>query len=107
MNSEHDYIGFQVSGHAGYDKIGKDIICASVSVLTINTINAIEQFTKNKFKCGQGKSGLIQFKFLSVSEQNEEQKQIGQILLRTLDLGITGISREYGDEYVQVHYKEV
>ncbi len=107
MNSEHDYVGFQVSGHAGYDKSGKDIICASVSILTINTVNAIEQLTENKFKCEQGKSGLIQFKFLSDSEQKEEQKQMGQILLRTLDLGITGISREYGSEYVQVHYREV
>lgn len=107
MNSEQSYVGFQVSGHAGYGKSGKDIICASVSILTINTVNAIEQLTENKFKCEQGESGLIQFKFLSDSEQKEEQKMMGQILLRTLDLGLTGISREYGDEYVQVHYREV
>lgn len=107
MDSDQTYVGFQVSGHAGYGKSGKDIICASVSALTINTVNAIEQLTENKFKCEQGKSGLIQFKFLSDSVQDEEQKRIGQILLRTLDLGLTGISREYGDEYVQVHYREV
>ena len=30
-----------VSGHAGYDEIGKDIVCASVSSIVITTINAI------------------------------------------------------------------
>ena len=38
----HEYAGFDMSGHAGYDDIGKDIVCAAVSVLVINTLNSIE-----------------------------------------------------------------
>jgi len=34
-----DYI--EVKGHANYDDIGKDIVCASVSSIIITTINAI------------------------------------------------------------------
>ena len=30
-----------ISGHAGYDILGKDIVCASVSSIVITTINAI------------------------------------------------------------------
>lgn len=30
-----------ISGHAGYDKNGKDIVCAAVSSITITTVNAI------------------------------------------------------------------
>ena len=44
--SKIEYIGFQTSGHAGYAPEGQDIVCAAASVLTINTINAIEQFTE-------------------------------------------------------------
>ena len=30
-----------VSGHSGYEEVGKDIVCASVSSIVITTINAI------------------------------------------------------------------
>ena len=30
-----------ITGHAGYDDYGKDIVCASVSSIVITTINAI------------------------------------------------------------------
>lgn len=30
-----------ISGHAGYDEYGKDIVCASVSSIVITTINAL------------------------------------------------------------------
>ena len=38
-------VGFKSAGHAGYAEEGSDIICSAISVLTINTINSIEQFT--------------------------------------------------------------
>ena len=42
LNTDGSYRGFSVSGHAGYAKRGQDIVCASVSSLVINTVNAIE-----------------------------------------------------------------
>ena len=35
----------EVKGHAGYDEYGKDIVCAAVSVLTVNMANSVEKFT--------------------------------------------------------------
>jgi len=44
---EHEggYAGFKAEGHAGYAESGQDIICAAVSVLTINAVNSIEALT--------------------------------------------------------------
>lgn len=30
-----------ITGHSGYEEIGKDIVCASVSSMVITTVNAI------------------------------------------------------------------
>jgi len=95
------YIGFSVSGHAGYAKRGQDIVCAAVSALTINTINSIENFTDNTYKLDNSASGLIKFKFTSDSDEK------GQLLLNALCLGITEIYKEYNGKYLQVYFKEV
>ena len=36
---------FTVTGHAGYDDPGKDIVCAGVSAVTVGAVNAIEKLT--------------------------------------------------------------
>ena len=35
------YVSLNVSGHANYDDIGKDIVCSSVSSIVTTTINAV------------------------------------------------------------------
>lgn len=96
------YRGFEFSGHAEYAEYGADIVCASVSVLVINTINAIEAFTEDKFTLDQEEDdGLIQVEFMNpISEQTK-------LLMDTLMLGLSNISDEYGTEFVQVIFKEV
>lgn len=42
------YVGFQISGHAGYDEYGLDIACASVSSAVQLTANTITEFMKIK-----------------------------------------------------------
>ena len=37
------YIGFEAKGHSGFGFKGKDIVCSAISVLTINTINALTE----------------------------------------------------------------
>ena len=44
-NQTEECVGFRMFGHAGYAEAGEDIVCAAISVLTINTMNAIEVFT--------------------------------------------------------------
>ena len=99
--SDGAYKGFSVKGHADFDNSGKDIVCAAVSALTINTINSVDSLTDNTFEINDGKSGLLEFKFTSHSDEK------GQLLLNSLALGITGIQKEYGEKYLQVYFKEV
>ena len=44
-NRNKECTGFTAIGHAGYAKEGEDLVCAAVSVLVINTCNAIEKLT--------------------------------------------------------------
>lgn len=101
MYPDKTYRGFSVSGHAGYENAGRDIICASVSALVINTVNAVDALTENVCACEQDSSGSIKFKFSSDSDEQ------GQLLIRALDMGLSNIEKEYGKKYLQVHYKEV
>lgn len=104
-DSDNNYKGFTVSGHAGYASAGKDIVCAGVSMLTINTINAVEKLTECRFKVEQDKAGTIKFKFLT--ETGKEPDSQGQLLISALSLGLTEIAKEYGDKHIQVYFKEV
>ena len=36
------YYGFEEKGHAGYAESGEDILCSSISAMTMLIINAIE-----------------------------------------------------------------
>jgi uncharacterized protein YsxB (DUF464 family) len=98
-----DYnVGFEVSGHAGYAKRGEDIVCAAISVLTINTINSIEKFTDDKFVLKQNeRTGFISFKLKG--KPGDE----ASLLLKSMILGLTDIVKEYGDEYIRLIFKEV
>ena len=46
QRKNRQYRGFLCEGHAGYAQEGYDIICSAVSVLTVNAVNSIEQFTR-------------------------------------------------------------
>ncbi|MCR5674390.1 MAG: ribosomal-processing cysteine protease Prp, partial [Lachnospiraceae bacterium] len=37
--------GFEVEDHSGFAEKGSDIVCAALSVLTINTVNGILAYT--------------------------------------------------------------
>ncbi len=96
-NSYGVYNGFLVKGHAGYGEYGKDIVCAAVSVLVINTINSIETFTEDAFQLDTDEeTGLIDFQV--VSDISSETK----LLLDSLLLGLKGITADYGTEFIKL-----
>ena len=64
---------FVMSGHAGYAESGQDIVCSAVSVLTINTINALSEFTSQKFDVSADEdSGMIRVDFLKPLDHDAE-----------------------------------
>lgn len=94
-------IGFEMSGHAGFDEYGKDIVCAAVSALAINTVNAIEALLHEPFDCKVEEDGFLHFIMKS------KPTEMSTLLLNTLELGVTGIENQYGKQYINVKHKEV
>ena len=99
--SENQFKGFQVIGHADSVKEGADLVCCSVSVLTINLVNSLESFTKEDFELiKEDGLGLIQVTF---------KNPIGEeaaLLMKSYELGVQSISEEY-DTWLKVIIKEV
>ncbi len=99
----HDGIcGFCCSGHSGYADSGQDIVCAAVSVLVINTVNAIEKFTSSPFHLEtEEESARIDLYFTKKADHDAE------LLTDTMILGLEGIQNTYGNENFVLNYKEV
>ena len=92
------YRGFSVEGHALFRDKGKDIVCAAVSILTVNTVNALEKFSSSPFTCTQDNGISVSF------DGNPDEKAV--LLIDTLLLGLTGIRDQYSD-YLEIEMKEV
>ena len=41
--NENGFSGFEISGHSGYAPMGKDIVCASVSALSLHTTRILSE----------------------------------------------------------------
>ena len=48
-----------IKGHANYDELGKDIVCASVSSMVITTVNAILRIDNEAIKYSDNKGVTI------------------------------------------------
>ena len=89
VKSDSTIVGFKSKGHAGYGVRGTDVVCASVSILLINTVNAIEKLTADKrdYKINNRRA-TIDFEMDTYGEHS-------QTLLKALRLGVEGIAGEY------------
>ncbi len=103
QNKKHEYVGFDIDGHAGFDESGHDIVCAAVSVLVINTINSIERFTSDHTSyVSDEDSGCVQFRF------QEKPSHDAQLLLKSMLLGLEEIEDDSAyDSYIDIIFKEV
>lgn len=101
-NRKGKYVGFDCEGHAGYADSGEDIVCAGVSALVINTVNAIACFTDEKLSAGtEEATGRITARFYHPAGHDAE------LLVKSLVLGLQGIQEQYGTTYITIHFKEV
>lgn len=93
-----------MDGHAGFAEEGADIVCSAVSILVINTINAIEKFTDEEFKveADEKQGGHISCFFPNIDQG--EHNHDAEILLETMLLGLSNIEDEYGC-YIKINDK--
>ena len=98
-DSKQRYKGFAISGHAGYAESGRDIVCAAVSALAINTVNSIEKFTEDDIRAEE-KNGLLKVKFTG----NLSKESI--LLMDAMLLGLQGVE-DGNKKYLKIIFKEV
>lgn len=97
-----EYKRLTCKGHAGYANAGKDIVCAAVSCLVINTINSLNELTHELMDITTDeKKGVIDCRF-----QNEISEK-GVLLMDSLVLGLENIVADYGNRYLELKFKEV
>ena len=94
--------GFTCSGHAGFADYGEDIVCSAITALVFNAVNSIDQFTSDTFQLETDE----ETGYISCLLDNEPSDD-AILLLRSLELGVSGISQEYGNEYVSLFDWEV
>ena len=95
-------VGFKSAGHAGYAEEGSDIICSAISVLTINTINSIEQFTDAVYDMSvdEEEASIDYIVTSNISDTT-------QVLLDALELGLRTMAADNPEEEVSTLNKWV
>ncbi len=99
FKSEEKLTGFAVSGHAGYDDYGHDIVCASVSSAVQLTVNGITEIQKLDAAVAV-EENLIK---MTLSKKDAQK---GQAFLEALLLHLNLLAEDY-EGTIQVNLSEV
>lgn len=88
-----------IAGHSRYDIIGYDIVCASVSALSITVLNGLTEYVKTDIKYEIKDDGFIDFEILDT----DDEVKVLQIdaIVETFYLGLKSIELSYS-EYIKV-----
>ncbi|MDD6340307.1 MAG: ribosomal-processing cysteine protease Prp [Butyrivibrio sp.] len=101
VKPDNTIIGLESKGHAGMGRWGNDVVCASVSILIINTINSIEEFTSDKYQEEVNeKRATIKFEITGIVSKESA------LLFKSMEKGLTAIAKDYPGN-VSIIYKEV
>ena len=91
-----------MEGHAISGAYGHDVVCAALSVLGINTANAIEAFTDEDMSVElDEKKGLLS------CQSDRAVSAEAELLIRAFELGVQGICDSYGEKFVKIKVREV
>ena len=85
-------VGFKVDGHANSARMGRDIVCASISVLSINTVNSLQIIAHKELDVYDG-DGYLEYQIRGNPTPQSN------ILLESAMLGYQSIAEQY-PEYV-------
>ena len=85
-----EYRKFSCDGHAAYADYGQDIVCAAISVLVINTVNALDEITKEPIRVETDEEiGRISCSFL-----RQPLLETSVVLMDSLALGLSRIETQ-------------
>lgn len=94
INKKQDLIDeITIKGHAGYDESGKDIVCASVSSISITTVNALISIDEGCIDYTQ-KEGLLKIKI------NKHNEVLDKLINNMINL-LLELERDY-KKYIEI-----
>ncbi len=96
---------FKVHGHADYAQHGEDVVCAAISMLTINTVNAIELYTQEPYEALGVDSTKGLFDIAFPNRKLGQYEKDSELLLKSMILGLRTIQETYGEKYIQIRTK--
>ena len=99
-SSDDNFKKIEVKGHAGYGELNKDIVCSAISTMTITLVNSIEKLTDDWFSGSvDPDNGIITL------ELSENPSKEADLLCRSFELGVTGISKQYGKKFLNIKFR--
>lgn len=96
------YRSVYVRGHADYSDEGTDIVCAAISMLTINTVNCLEEIVKEDIQTEASEDGAV----IGIVFPKVPGKE-ATLLIDCLLYGLRSIREQYGAQYLNMEIKEV
>ena len=94
------YVSFECTGHAGYARKGKDIICSAISMLAYNCANSIMVLSKSEIEFYEN-DGFISWKFKNGIDDK------ATLLMDSLLIGLRSIMEDYDNKYLTLIIEEV
>ena len=96
------YKGVTTFGHAEYGRHGEDIVCASISILLITTLNFIEEKLHIPVKqVSNDDTGFTDT--VSLADLSTE----GKAVMDSMIYGLQMIEQQYGKKYLALKFEEV
>ena len=86
--------GVKINGHSGYEKHGKDIVCAAISSISQTAVMGIIQVLKIDLQYNiDEKTAYLEFDL--PKNLNYEKLEKANIILKTMKIGILNIAQSY------------
>jgi len=102
-DGSNHYIGFECNGHAGFDEIGTDIVCAGISALTQTTVIALERLVGLAlYGDADEKTGYLRCFW----ENRPETVEKSDLLIQTMMIGLKEIQNLF-PEHLSLSETEV
>lgn len=89
------YSSINVSGHSNYDEVGKDIVCAGVSAITIGGLNALVNSNKKGIN-SKVSDGYVNIDVLDLDDNNL------QLIMDVMVIQLKSIEESY-KKYVKIN----
>ena len=102
-NKDGFIYGFEIKGHSGYAKHGKDIVCAAISALAYAAVGAVSEMTKVEADWNYKDGYML---YMIHSNILDVDKTIVKTILDAIVIGFKQVELSYKG-YVKVRIKEV